>query len=557
MTVHLSLELGTFQAAVDQRLSSWDAASFGTRLWARDGTLWSADPVPELTDRLGWLDLPTVMEGQLADLDAFGAELADEGFTHAVVLGMGGSSLAPEVYQATFGNAEGHPQLLVLDSTHPASVQSVAGATNPATTLYFVSSKSGGTLETLSFFRYFWARTGEVTDNAGRHFVAVTDPESSLAELAQDRGFRRTFLAPPDVGGRYSALTAFGLVPAAAIGTDLAGLQRSAAEVMRRCGPDVAVAENPGLQLGATLGELALAGRDKVTFVASARLHAFPAWIEQLIAESTGKADKGIVPVGGEPLAATRAYGADRVFVHLAHADDDADDITSALERLAAADHPIATITLDDSADIAGAMFLLEVAVASAGAVLEIHPFNQPDVQLAKELAKQAMAGDLAAADTDELEALSPDLPRQIAEWLATIAPGDYLGIHAYLPPEASTRDTLQDARIAIRDGLRVATTLDFGPRFLHSTGQLHKGGPNTGAFIQVIDHPQPFVAVPETDFDFGKLVSAQAMGDHQALVGRSRRILQVCIGESGERGLAALNEAIHQAVDGSVDRDA
>ena len=548
MSVHISYEGIGSSGEVAGRLQGWDDAEFAARLWAKDPTLWSAEPQPELIDRLGWLGLAARLTDHLEQLEAFGAEVAAAGFRHVVVLGMGGSSLAPEVYQATFGNAPGHPELLVLDSTHPSSVAAVADSIDLDTTLFIVSSKSGTTLETLSFFRCFWDRVGAVTDTPGDHFVAVTDPGSTLAELAAERGFRHTFLAPPDVGGRYSALTEFGVVPAAAIGTDLAALQTAAAEATSQSAPGVTASESAGLRLGATLGELTLAGRDKVTFVTADGLAAFPAWIEQLIAESTGKDQTGIIPVGGEPVAAASAYGSDRTFVILEFAADPLDDTAAALS---AADHPVIRVRLDSTADLVGAMFLFEVAVAAAGAVLGIHPFNQPDVQLAKELARRAMDGDLDTADVIEHDALEPDLEDTIRAWLAGIGPGEYVGIHAYLAPTPETAATLQEARLAIRDARHVATTLDFGPRFLHSTGQLHKGGPNTGRFLQVIDHPAPMVPVPETNYDFGKLVGAQALGDHQALRGRDRSVLLVCLGDSGATGLTALRDAVVAAARG------
>ncbi len=542
MSVHISLELAGWAGDVESRLQSWDAAEFAARLWAKDPTLWAAEPQPELVDRLGWLGLATRMTDHLEQLEAFGAEVAAAGFRHVVVLGMGGSSLAPEVYQATFGNAPGYPELLVLDSTHPGSVAAIANSIDLGTTLFMVSSKSGTTLETLSFFRYFWDRVGEISDEPGTHFVAVTDPGSTLAALAAERGFAHIFLAPPDVGGRYSALTEFGLVPAAAIGADLGALQAAAAEAVANSAPGIAASESSGLRLGAALGELTLAGRDKVTFITADGLAAFPAWIEQLIAESTGKDQKGIIPVGGEPVAAASAYGPDRTFVVIDFAADSLDDIA---DSLAAAGHPVIRVRLDSTADLVGAMFLFEIAVAAAGAVLGIHPFNQPDVQLAKELARRAMDGDLDTADVVEHDALEPGLEGTIREWLAGIGPGEYVGIHAYLAPTPETASILQEARLAIRDNRRVATTLDFGPRFLHSTGQLHKGGPNTGRFLQVIDHPEPAISVPETDYDFGKLVGAQALGDHQALRGRDRSVLLVCLGDSGTTGLTALRDAV------------
>jgi transaldolase/glucose-6-phosphate isomerase len=543
MTVTTGYQLGAHQAAVDARLRQWDAAGFGRRLWDKDPTLWAEPDTPEISDRLGWLELPWKMATRLDELEAFRAEVAAEAFRHVVVLGMGGSSLAPEVFQATFGNDAGQPELLVLDSTHPAAVRAVEAAADPATTLYLVASKSGGTLETMSFARYFWARVADLRPDPGAQFVAITDPGSSLETLAGERSFRRTFLADSDVGGRYSALTYFGLVPAAAIGVDLGALQSSAADMADACGRDRTAAENPGLVLGAALGELALAGKDKVTFLPAPALGAFPAWLEQLIAESTGKDGTGIVPIGGEPVTAPDDYDPDRVFVTIAVGDDHPGGAD-----LAQAGHPVIDVVLDRPADLGGAMYLWEVATASAGAALEIHPFNQPDVQIAKTLAKEAMAGESRGAATDEVPADDPLLGARLADLMATLDHGDYVGIHAYLEPTDEARATLQEARLAVRDSRHAATTLDFGPRFLHSTGQLHKGGPNTGVFVQVIDHPAPHVEVPETDYDFGKLISAQAMGDLGALEDRGRRVLTVCLGDDVAGGLKAVRDALTAA---------
>ncbi len=545
MGVHLELSLGEDTPTVAERLAAWDDEDLAARLWQKDHTVWFDEDLPELTNRLGWLDLPdTVAEG-LDDLRAFGDDVAAAGFSHAVVLGMGGSSLAPEVYQATFGNAEGRPELLVLDSTHPAAVLAVEERVDLLSTLFIVSSKSGGTLETLSFFRYFWSRLSELSADPGQHFVAVTDEGSSLETLAAERSFRRVFFAPPDVGGRYSALTPFGLVPAAAIGVDLDALAAGARAAAAASGPAVSSLESPGIQLGAAMAELTSAGRDKVTFVTSSSLAAFPAWIEQLIAESTGKDDRGIVPIGGEEVGGRAAYGRDRFFVGIDTEDDPVDAI---LEELGEAGHPVARLTLDSLSDLGGAMFLFEVAVAVAGAGIGIHPFNQPDVQLAKDLAKQAMAGELDTGGVVEIPADDDDLGEYVDSWLSGVTAGDYVGIQAFIQPTADARDVLEAAQHAIRDHWRVATTLDFGPRFLHSTGQLHKGGANTGVFLQLIDRPAPVLDVPETEFSFGELVTAQALGDHLALRSRRRRVLLVSLGDDVAAGLAAVGAAIDGA---------
>ena len=531
MTVAVAVDLGPTQAAVDARLELWDDVGFGRRLWEKDPTLWFDPPRDEISSRLGWLDLT---EGR--SLDAIASlrdELVAEGVTDVVLLGMGGSSLAPEVYQATFGNAPGHPALTVLDSTHPNAVAAVTAATDPATTIYVVASKSGSTLETLSFFRWFWAIAAAELDDPGRRFIAITDPGSSLDELAQERSFRAIFHAPPDVGGRYSALTEFGLVPAGVIGLDLDALLGGAAAAAQRCRAETPAAENPGLVLGAALGELALAGRDKVTFLPHPELAAFPAWIEQLIAESTGKEDTGIIPVVADPMP--RA-GDDRVFVRLTLGGEGPPAPSGA---------PVIAVDLGDVADLGGAMLIFEIAIAASGAVLGIHPFDQPDVQLAKALARKAMSGEAFGAGSNAVRWDDAALAARLRKHIDGVAPGDYVGIHAYLAPDAATRAALTRIRTHVAASTGAATTLDFGPRFLHSTGQLHKGGPNSGVFIQIVDDPLPDRSIPETDYTFGELITAQAAGDRAALEQRGRRVVAVTLGDRDAEGLAELEALV------------
>lgn len=541
MTVDLVIEAGSVAPAVDARLAAWAGVDFARRLWAKDWTLWSQEPQPELADRLGWLDLPSRMSDLLADLRAFRSEVANGGFTHVVVLGMGGSSLAPEVYQAVLGNGPTHPPLLVLDSTHPGAVTAIEEQIDIASTLFIVSSKSGTTIETLSFLRYFWECAAAHSATPGHQFVAITDPGSPLADLAGDKGFWKVFSAPPDVGGRYSALTVFGLVPAAAIGVDLEGLIAGVAAGAAACGPDVHVADNPALRLGAFLGESAIAGRDKATFLASPGIRPIAAWIEQLVAESTGKDGRGIVPVGGDEAAA--AFGADRSIVSLQLATD-----TPMLWPGASAEHPAARITIDDAGDLGGVMFVLEMAVAAAGSVLGIQPFNQPDVQLAKDLARRAMAGDLDTSGVVQSNALDTDLATRINEWLSGISPPEYIGVHAYLPGTNATAAALGVIRTRLRDDRGVAVTSDFGPRFLHSTGQLHKGGPAVGRFLQIVDGTDDGLDVPETDYRFDDLVAAQSLGDYQALTARGQRVLRIDLADTGPDGLQAVLAAVTAA---------
>lgn len=533
--------MGTVHGAMRARLDDWEEDEYGHRIWAHDPTLWGDEDTPELTDRLGWLSLPTEMTSMVDELREFTDEVRKD-IDHVVLLGMGGSSLAPEVYQATFGNAEGHPELIVLDSTHPGAVDAVHARIDPIRTLFLVSSKSGGTLETLSFFRYFWAVMDERVRKPGRHFVALTDPGSKLEAMAKKRKFRRVFSTPPTVGGRYSALTLFGLVPAALIGVDIEALLASAARMADACGPDVDAHHNPGLQLGAAIGEAARAGRDKLTYVVSPALSAFPAWAEQLVAESTGKDNKGIVPVAGEPIGEHRVYGDDRVFIHMMVAGDDPIGQPAALEVLQAAGHPIIRIVLDELTDLGAEFFRAELAVAAAGSVLGIHPFNQPDVQVAKDLAEQAMSEEGLDADVEEVDASDREaLAAAWRAWIGELRQGDYVSVHAYLPRRGRAAALLDQFQADLRDRLKVPVTLGYGPRFLHSTGQLHKGGANNGVFLQIVDDPGLGLGVPETDYTFDELIAGQANGDYQALHERDRRVLRVTVGDQPAAGLAAI----------------
>ena len=413
-------------AAVERRLGAWREAGYSRRLWAHDPTLWAEKGTPEIEDRLGWLDLPRSMSDLAGELADFGGEVRDAGVRDVVLLGMGGSSLAPEVFQRTFGVSPGYPRLRVLDSTHPAAVAGLGEDVRVSETLFVVSSKSGTTLETLSLFRYFWALAAAELEDPGGRFVAVTDPGSTLERLGAERRFRRVFLAPSDVGGRYSALTPFGLVPAAMIGVDPRLLLASAAEMAGACGPSVDEAASPGLYLGAALGELALAGRDKLTLMTTPALAGFPDWIEQLVAESTGKNDRGIVPIVGEAARRPAAYGGDRFFVGIGLVGDGPEELRRRIEELAEAGHPTAYFELPDPAGLGMEIVRWEVAVAAAGSALGIQPFDQPDVQLAKTMAKEAMASDAPAGVADLPQvALGEDVAAALETWVLSARKGD------------------------------------------------------------------------------------------------------------------------------------
>jgi transaldolase/glucose-6-phosphate isomerase len=546
-----SFKLGSYEAKVSERLKEWDSKDVGRRIWEKAFTVWSGTELPELTDRLGWLDLPESMKGELGSIRTLADEIKAQEVKYVVLLGMGGSSLAPEVYQTTFGNAPEYPELVVLDSTHPDQVRAVESQIDLKQTLFIVASKSGTTFESLCLFKYFHDCVSKVASTPGYHFVAITDPGTPLQDLARKQRFRRVFSATPDVGGRYSALSHFGLVPAALIGMDLGRFLSRARSMAVTCAPAAPEDDNPGLVLGAALGELTRAGRDKVTFVTSPSLASFPQWLEQLIAESTGKDGKGIIPVAGEELGAPKDYGSDRFFIYMAIANEIDGRIEGRLEALEGAGHPVARFVLRDREDLALEIFRWELAIASAGALLGIHPFNQPDVQLTKDLARKAMAREIEAACADDAVSAGSgeELGKALKSLLDKAKPGAYFGIHAYLASRAETKTGLQAIRMSIRDGLKLATTLGFGPCFLHSTGQLHKGGPNTGLFLQLLDTPAEDIPVPETDYTLGQVIAAQALGDYQALRQRDRRVLRVQLGKDTIKGLEVLAAALGRSL--------
>ncbi len=540
----LSISRGPWSAPIESRLRRLEHLRFASRLGERDPTLWSDDPAHQAVarNRLGWLDSPARMKSELGGLRSFASEVAGEGFTHAILLGMGGSSLAPEVLRLTFGVAPGGLELAVLDDTSPAAVRAMTETHDPARTLFLVSSKSGGTIEVSSFERHFfeWVRSAR-GDDAGRSFVAITDPDTVLASLAVERGYRRTFTNAADIGGRFSALSYFGLVPGALIGMDLAGLLEAAlreAEASR-------APRAPGIVLGAALGELAIGGRDKVTLVLSEPIAALGSWVEQLLAESTGKQGRGLVPVTGEPLAAPEVYGSDRVFVAISVAGAAPGTRLDALE---AAGHPVLRWTIASREDLGAEFFRWEVATAAAGAVLGVDPFDEPNVAEAKKATQSALARAQAEGSVPwpepGAEREARDLEAVAARLLELAKPGDFVAALAFFHRTPERRRRLEELAVALRDATRLAVTAGYGPRYLHSTGQLHKGGPD-GVFLLLTADERPDAEIPGSPYGFAVLHEAQAAGDCRTLTERGRRVLRAHLSRDVEAGLALLKTKV------------
>ena len=511
-----SVFLGSLQDAVDRRLRQMEEARLVERVWAKDPTVWKPDPgTPEITNRLGWLDVADAMLVAAPDLRRL-AEAARGSFDRVVLCGMGGSSLAPEVLRRTFESRKGFPGLTVLDTTEPGAVDAVgSSASRLARTLFIVSSKSGSTQETGSLAAHFWA----ATQAAGAQFVAVTDPGTPLERLARERGFRRVFSNPPDIGGRYSALSYFGLVPAALIGVDIDTMLRTGQAMAARC-RERRAGRNPGAWLGAVIGEAALAGRNKLTIVCSPALASFGLWAEQLVAESSGKEGKGIVPVVEPALGEPAAYGADRLFVRMSLAGERDAAGERALERLQAAGHPVVRLVLGDRTELGANFFGWEFAVATACAIIGVNAFDQPNVAESKANTKQLLASGVTPSPAAT--------PGELRTFLQGIPQGHYLALLAYVRPDDATERRLNGVAMRLRDATRVAVTWGFGPRYLHSTGQLHKGGPAIGHFLMVTAEPSSRVPIPEHRFDFGTLFHAQYEGDRQALGRRGLPVLRV-----------------------------
>ena len=558
--------LGHYQAEIDAKIKALNDQDFTTRFWQKDATLWTQDAEAQKSIRfyMDWLTTPDVMAGHVEEIQQFVQKAKADGFQHAVVMGMGGSSMAPIVFERCFPRGAQALPLSILDTTDPGTVAQLEASLPLRETLFMVSSKSGTTAEPLAFNDYFYAKLKALKgDKAGENFVACTDPGSHMVDQAKKEGFRHTFENFPGVGGRFSALTYFGLVPAALHGVDVARLLAGAQAMMRDCGSQGAVAGNPGLALGTALGVLAQQGRDKLTLITPDSLSSLGLWLEQLFAESTGKQGKGILPVAGEPLGRPDEYGADRVFVYVGYEGDADQANQDKLAALEAAGHPVISLRLKEALDLGREFYRWEIAVAVVGIVLQINPFDQPDVQAAKtatdklmkevtEKGKLPSAGQPTATQAGisyYAEVGGTNAASVLKAFFAQAAPGNFVTLQAYLHETDKLNQQLADFRQLAQDKLRLATTSGYGPRFLHSTGQYHKGGPNGGLFVQfTADHPQD-LPLPGRTYTFGTFENAQAQGDLQALRDKGRRALHIHLGPNPEQSMSTVLAALKQAL--------
>jgi len=558
-------------SSVKSTIADWQSKGKVKKLWDRDASLWTGD---DESKWLGWLDIVEEQKAQHAQLDKFAKEVRARGFEHILLLGMGGSSLCPEVLRMTFGRIPQFPTLHVLDSTDPAQVKTFEHQIDIPKTLFIVSSKSGSTLEPNIFKQYFFERTKQAvgSDKVGSHFIAITDPGSKMQQVAEHDKFLHVFFGRPSIGGRYSALSNFGMVPAAAMGLDTKKFLDRADEMVRACGASGTAEENPGVVLGIILGSAAVAGRDKVTIITSHGIADLGAWLEQLLAESTGKLGKGIIPVDREHLSAPDVYGNDRVFAYLRLENDPDTEQEAKVAVLEKAGHPVVRITMADIYDLGAEFFRWEIATAVAGSIIGINAFNQPDVEASK-VATRALTTEYETKGslppekpffeqegiklfTDEKNAAEltkvtgeKSLAGYLDAHLNRIRAGDYFAVLGYIQMNAELEQSLQAVRHAVRDKKHVATCLGFGPRFLHSTGQAYKGGPNSGVFLQITCDDAVELPVPGQKYTFGTVKAAQARGDFQVLVDRKRRALRVHLGKDLKSGLATLQAAVDKGL--------
>ncbi len=556
------------EAAVRDAKKSWETSGNTQKLWDKNASLWTN------TDEgkwLGWLDIVDQQSADISKFKALGAETREDGFAHFVLLGMGGSSLCPEVLSLTFGQQPGWPELLILDSTDPVQIKALRAKIDPARTLFCVSSKSGTTLEPNIYMQYFYEETKKVVgDSAGDHFIAVTDPNSKLEGVAAKLGFRRVYHGVPSIGGRYSALSDFGLVPHAAAGLDTEKFLRQTTQMVAAC-KNPAVANNPGVELGLVLGVAATKfGRDKVTLICSESIYDLGAWLEQLLAESTGKQGKGLIPVDREPLFPPDKYGKDRVFAYIRFSGDSGGEQESAVAALEKAGQPVIRIVVNELEDLGQTFFQWEIATAVAGSLIGIDAFNQPDVEASKVATRDLTTefektgslpdekpileqdGIKVFTDQENANALlngSNTLGALIRQHIDRIKPGDYFGLLAYIPMFPEYEATLQEIRKQVVESKEVATVLGFGPRFLHSTGQAYKGGPNSGVFLQITCDEPDDLQVPGQKYTFGVVKAAQARGDFQVLADRHRRALRVHLGKDLAKDLNHLRDLVSAAL--------
>ena len=535
-----SSELQSQVGAARARLSASHAVE---RLWVRDHRLWKEDPT-DITNRLGWLTIIEYMKDRTEELRTFATSAKKRGIRDVVLLGMGGSSLGPEVLRATFGSLNGFPRVWVLDSTVPGWVRQVTQSIDPARSLFILASKSGGTIEVMSLFGHFWELVHQTPGHqGGAQFVAITDPGTGLEKLAAAHQFWRIFTNPPDIGGRYSVLSYFGLVPAALMGINVARLLARATAMAQACRIQSPLEQNPGADLGAAMASLAEAGRNKITLIASPQIAAFGLWAEQLLAESTGKEGTGLIPVAHEPIVTPTAYGTDRLFIYLRLKGDQNRQLDRQIAGLARQGHPILTLTLQDRYDLAAEFFRWEVATALAGHLLGIHPFDQPNVQESKDNTARVLAtiqstGRLPKQVTSTAAQAASQLKRQCR-------PGAYVAILAYTTPSSKMEQAIRSLRRALVSHHHVTTTAGYGPRYLHSTGQLHKGGPRNGLFLQLVDRMIPDLSIPGKPFTFRTLAQAQAAGDIQALHAHGQQAIVLPLGKNPIATIQALTKSL------------
>ncbi|MEO8665988.1 MAG: hypothetical protein ABI462_10865 [Ignavibacteria bacterium] len=566
-----NFKLGKFNKKVLQTLKKFNKENIVNRIWEKDAAVWKEGPEFNelIKNRLGWLTLPVSMKSNCDEINLFVDELRSEGYTHAVVLGMGGSSMCPEVCREIFGVREGYLNLHVLDSTDPMTVNDIENSIDIEKTLFIVSSKSGSTIEVDSFLRYFFDKVSKVKgQNAGKNFIAITDPATLLESTAKENNFRKIFINPPDIGGRYSALSYFGLVPAAIIGVDIVKFLNNAENMMDDCMTIIAE-KNPGVYLGTAIGELSKKGTDKLTFVLPPRISSFGFWVEQLIAESTGKEDKGVIPVEGEATGKISSYGKDRLFTCLTLGKENGSE-RKLKKALIKNDRPLIEIELDELYDIGGQFYLWEFATSVMGVVIGINPFDEPNVKESKdntgnvlkyfeenkklpEQKPQVQDKDLSVY-VDKKSSGKKKTDKWKAEdflkyFLDMSKKGDYISLMAYIQKNKSNENILQEIRELLRSKKKLATTAGYGPRFLHSTGQLHKGGPDNGLYIQIVQDDTKDLEIPGKPYSFGVLKQSQANGDYESLKKHNRRVIRIDLGRNVEKGLTELYKKIKKAL--------